>query len=251
MLLWIAAEVFEGDGGFCDGVAPGTQILFYEFIQRGQIGETGGAPDAETILHPGFFVAALGVGFADTQTLGDLGADLVVGFAFAGRVDQFGLQDDFVAVFPAVLHAPGFELGAGGQDDVGKAGGGGQEVVLDDEKFDFGLVAQDFGGAVDVGVLVDQAVGGDGVDQLDVALEAGGAGDSVGLVPISFPRRQASVHRKTGMAALTGFSPVGKTVHKPPPSGACNPNPLAQPPEIPKLPVMAASVHPARTTCSP
>ena len=133
---------------------------------------------------------------------------------------------------------------------------GGQEVVLDDEEFHFGFVAQDFGGAVDVGVLVDQAVGGDGVDEFDVAVEAGGAGDAVSLghpaiAGISFPRRQASVHRKTGMAALTGFSPVGKTVHKPPPSGACNPNPLAQPPEIPKLPVMAASVHPARTTCSP
>ena len=43
------------------------------------------------------------------------------------------------------------------------------------------FVAQNLSRAVDVGVLVDQAVGGDGVDQLDVVVEAFGAGDAVGL----------------------------------------------------------------------
>ncbi len=52
------------------------------------------------------------------------------------------------------------------------------------------------------------------------------------------------------MLAFTGFSPVGKTFQRPPPSGWLA-RPLAQPPGTPTLPVIAASTQPARTTCSP
>ena len=146
----------------------------------------GFAVIVETPFHPGTFIAAFGEGFADAESVGDVGADLVVGFAFAGRLDQLGLQNDFIAIFPAVFHAPGFELGADGQDDIGEFASGCQEVILHHQKFDFGLVAQNLGGAVDVGVLVDQAVGGDGVDQLDVVVEAVGAGEAVGLGHLLF-----------------------------------------------------------------
>ena len=53
------------------------------------------------------------------------------------------------------------------------------------------------------------------------------------------------------MLALTGFSPIGKTFHSGPPSGAWSARPLAQPPGTPTLPVIAARTQPARTTCSP
>ena len=71
-------------------------------------------------FHPVFFVASFGEGFADAESLGEVGADAIIGFALARRLDQFGLQNHLVAVLPAVFDAPGFELRAGGQDDVGK-----------------------------------------------------------------------------------------------------------------------------------
>jgi hypothetical protein len=53
------------------------------------------------------------------------------------------MEDDLVTVLPAILHAPGFELRTGRQDDIRKTSGWGKEVILDEEEFHLVLIAQD------------------------------------------------------------------------------------------------------------
>ena len=135
ILFWIAPKIFKGNGRLVGGSCPCANILCDEFIQRRQFRKTDPAEFIQTIFDPRLFIAPLGEGLADSQSFGQLGTDAIIRFAFARRLDQLGLQDHFIAVLPAILHTPGFELGAGWQDHIGKACAGGEKVILDDDEF--------------------------------------------------------------------------------------------------------------------
>ncbi len=127
------------------------------------------------------------------------------------------MQNHFVAVLPAVFDAPGFELRAGGQDDVGEHACGREEIILHDDELNFGFVAQNFSGAVHVGVLVDEAVGGDGIDQFDIILQARHAknslsgGQGLGAQTSLSPEKDGDV-RSDRILSQRKNSPVRSTI---------------------------------------
>ena len=57
---------------------------------------------------------------------------------------------------------------------------GRQELILHDDELDAAFVSQNLGAAIDVGVLIDEDVAGDGVDQLDVVVQPIGPDDAIG-----------------------------------------------------------------------
>ena len=125
------------------------------------------------------FVSSLGVGLPDSEPGGDIGADPVIAFGLKGGIDDLRHKNNLIAVFPAVLQPPGFELGAGRKKKIGETCRGGEKIVLYDQKLNPAFVGQDFCRAVDVAVLVDEAVGCNGPDKLDVALQPVDTPDAV------------------------------------------------------------------------
>ena len=169
--LGIAAEVGQSDHGLGDRLRVGAEVLLQHRVEGGDPGQPRLAVAIDDPRGPGAFVAALGVGLGDAQARGEVGRDAVVGARLSQRLDQLGQQDHLLAVLPAVGEAPGLELRAGRQHQVGEAGGRGEEVVLHRDELHQRWVAQDPRRPVEVAVLVGEHVGGHRPDELDVRLQ--------------------------------------------------------------------------------
>jgi len=101
-------EISEGDFWLSNGVGIRAKILFDKFVERSATREN--VVDLKTFKQYSTqsFRRGFGEGCADAEALGNLGRRYRVNrITFAGRLDQFGLQNHFVAVLPAVFDAPG------------------------------------------------------------------------------------------------------------------------------------------------
>ena len=170
----VAAEVRERDRGCLDGDRVDTSVAGLELPHRRRARVARLPVARERPLHPVALGPAFRVGRPEAELLRDVGQDAVVALRFARRFNHLRRDEHLVAVLPSVGDAPRFELRAGRQDEVREARRGREEVVLYRDELDEPFVLQDLRRLVDVRVLVYESVRGDGIDELDVGVEAVG-----------------------------------------------------------------------------
>ena len=102
-------------------MGPGPKVLVDKLVQGGQVRKTYPSKFIQAIIYPSFFVTSFSKCSADSQPVSQFCAYPIIRITFSRGVDQFWLEDDLVAIFPAILHTPGFELGASRQNDICKS----------------------------------------------------------------------------------------------------------------------------------
>ncbi len=154
----VLPEHLESHLRFIDGSRVHPHVLFFEFFQAGKIREPQVTILIDNGTDPLFFIPAFGIFFLDSQFLCDCRTNGVVTFCFPRSIKNLRLKNQFFTIFPTVFYTPGLKLGTGRKNQICKLRRHRHEVVLHDEKFQFGSVFDDFDGAVYICMLIDDCI---------------------------------------------------------------------------------------------